>query len=1009
MLVKCFLDQPFTYEITDKIIVIKERPQPKPESKNAEAPPLTLLPPSTDVTIVVTDADGFPLEGAFVRVKGNTKGFSTDKNGQATLKSVDENEIVVISFTGYQSQEFKINKRSSIAIKLQASTSELDETVVIAYGKTTKRLATESVSKVKSEDIERQPVGNILSALESNVPGMQITQASGIPGRGMTILLRGQNSISNGRNPLYLVDGVPINPSPLDNSSSAGVTSNPLNSLNPQDIESVEVLKDASATAIYGSRGSNGVVLITTKKGKMGKVHLNAGVTSGASKATRLLHFLNKDQYLSLRREAFSNDGVTTLPANAYDLNGKWDTTRYTDWQKVFIGNTSNYINAQASLSGGTENTTFLFGANYYRESTIYIGDFYDKRYGFHLNVDHSSKDRKLRISFAALYSFDYSFLPQNDLVKYINLSPVAPALFDSAGKLNWQSSTWQNPYSNVYNISKGKTDYLSSNFTISYELFKGLEIKSNFGYSFQYLDQSQLNPIIGINPSTTTLSSATFGNSKRKSWVVEPQLSYSTILGRGRLTALLGSNLISQNQTYTAIKGTGFPNDGLIENIQAASAISISSNTYSLYKYIGAFARLNYVWDSKYLINLTADRDGSTRFGPNKRFANFGAAGFGWVFSNENFFKPLFKQLSFGKLRVSYGTTGNDQIPDYQFLDTYTTNAYPYQSYSTIFPQRLLNPDYTWEKNNKFELGIDLGFFKDRLLLTADYYNNQSSNQLLNYPLPVIAGFNSIIENLPAKIQNTGLEFQVKSVNIRQKNFQWQSSFNISIPRTKLLAFPGLATSSLASTYIIGQSTFIATQLLHYTGVDPQTGLYTYQDYDKDGKITFPNDYKTVVNTSQQYYGAFQNDFQYKGWLLSLSFQFVRQKNGKNYYTYGYGLPITASNQLDYIMDRWTVPGQSATVQKVSNSNTLASTAYSNIIGSDQAYSDASFIRLRNVNLSYQLSSATSKKMGLQSLKVYLQAQNLFTITSYKGLDPETKGSTPVVSVLAGGIQVSL
>ncbi|MBN8837175.1 MAG: SusC/RagA family TonB-linked outer membrane protein [Sphingobacteriia bacterium] len=1006
-----FKNQPLTYEIIEgRIISVKEKPaSPKPEATEAVAPPQNI-----DVHGVVRDENGKPLAGVIVKVKGSTKATATNDKGEFELKGIEPNATIIVTAINIETIEAKLNGRTELAFTAIAKTNVLEDVVVNkGYYITTQKLNTGSVSTVKAAQIERQPVGNISTALESLVPGLQMTTSTGLPGRTAVTYLRGINTISSGRNPLYLVDGVPINPATMDNLSmtiTVGINSNPLNSINPQDVESVEVLKDADATAIYGSRGANGVILITTKKGKAGKTRLDVNMFSGSGKANKLLHFLNKDQFLSLRHEAFANDGVSVFPANAYDLTGQWDTTRYTDWQKYFIGGSSKTTSAQVSVSGGNENTTFLIGGNYYRETTIFPGNFYDVRYSVHSNISHVSPNKKFKLNLSSSYSYDLSMLPQNDLTRYINISPVAPALFDSIGRLNWQNSTWANPYQYILNWSKGITEYLTSNLNFSYELLPGLQFRSNIGYSTQTLDQTQIFPLAGINPASGSSSSSSFATLKRKSISFEPQIDYVHQFGKAKIQASFGGSYIFQKNTGNALKATVFSTDGLIENPQAATTIAFLNSTYSVYKHAGAFARINYDWDSRYIVNITADRDASTRFGTGNQFANFGAIGVAWIFSNENFFKRSSGPLTFGKIRASIGTTGNDQIADYQFLDTYGPYSYPYQGYSTLMPQRLQNVNLSWEKTSKFEIGLELGFYKDRLRISGDYYSNQSSNQLLNNGLPTITGFSSIVQNLPATIQNNGFEFQVNSKNIKSKNFNWESVFHISIPKNKLVAYPGFENSSFTSTYVVGQPMFISLNT-HYTGVDPQTGIYTVEDLDKDGKITFPNDYKYIVNTSQQFFGSIQNSFNYKSWSLDFNIQFVRHDNQANYFNSPFTVPIqVATNQLDYVLDRWRSPGQITNVQKVTNSNSLVSNGFAYMQSSDLRYSNGSFIRLKNIYLSYQLNPSMTQKWGIQNMKLYVSAQNLFTITSFnKGLDPETGNASPILSVIAAGIKLSL
>lgn len=1013
---QCFENQPFTYEITDKIIVIKDKPAPKPETKNAEAAPLASTPPPPPPTVhgrIINDK-GEPVPGVTISIKGGKAIGTTNDNGEFTLTNVPDNATLVFTALTIERFETALNGRTELALSAKVKVSELEEVVVNkGYYSSTQKLNTGSVEKVSHDVIERQPVGNFMGALQGVVPGMQITQSTGMPGKRFVTTIRGINSLLGGTEPLYVIDGIPISAvtqNNLTNIAPTGSTSStPLTSINPHDIESIEILKDADATAIYGSRGANGVILITTKKGQSGTTRFSFNINQGAGKVTRMTDLLNRDQYMALRHEAMTNDNVTTLPTTAYDLNGKWDSTRYTDWQQMMIGGTAKITDVDASLSGGTQTTNFLIGANYRKETTVFPGNWYDKRGGAHFNFSHLSTNGKLRLNLSTIYTITQNYLSRTDFTNLITLSPVAPAIYDSAGNLNWQSGTWTNPFSNLYRYGRYTTNFLNSSFDVSYQILPQLRAKVSFGYSTQNFKQVSPNTSLGFNPSGNVSASANtdFGNNDRNTWIIEPQLDYKFKLGAGSLNLTAGNTTNVVTESSASYNGTGYSTDALIESLFAANTIKMTSNNYTKYKYIAFWGRVGYNYEDKYLINLTARRDGSSRFGPGKQFGNFGAAGIGWIFSKEKFSETIFPWLSYGKLRASYGVTGSDQIGDYGFLNTYSPYSTTYQGISTLYPVQLFNTNFAWEETRKTEVNLDLGFWNDRIIFSASYYRNRSSNQLINYILPSITGFTSVIENFGAVVENKGWELKLNTTNIKAKDFRWSNYFNISIPKNTLITYPDLEKSSYANSYVVGQSLFIK-KSYHALGVDPATGLYTFEDYNKDGKITSPEDQQYVVDLAQQFYGGLQNSLQYKGFQLDFYFQFVRQKYAQNIIN-STGLPITTLNMNTYILNRWQTPGQKTNVQKVSNSNSAASAAFNNEKLSTDAYSDGSYIRLKNVSFSYTLPNKMISKMRLQTVRLYVQGENLITITKYLGLDPESRSFAPPLKVITGGIQVTL
>lgn len=1017
----CLKEQLFDYEINETTIVIR----PRLGVKNKVSPELTIS-ELIDVSGKVTDNEGRPLIGANVKVRGTNIGVTTDNNGNFLLKNVSESAVLEISFVGHEMKTLTVRGVGFVSIALDQKLSLLDETVVIAYGTTTRRLNTGNVSTVKATDIEKQPVNNPLLALQGRVPGMEITQSTGLPGSGVKVQIRGQNSIQSGNDPLYIIDGVPYFSQNITTGlngilgySGTSAAGSPLSNINPADIESIDVLKDADATAIYGSRGANGVVLLTTKKGKVGKMKVDVNMQSGFGKVTRKLDVLNTRQYLDMRYEAYNNDSRIPSIATGYDLT-VWDTTRNTDWQKELIGGTSQYNDLQANLSGGNVNIQYLVGGGYHKETTVFPGDMADKKGSILFNINCVSANQKFRLMLSGNYLADNNKLMAQDLTTLaITLPPDAPPLYKQDGSLNWAPNpsgfgTWQNPLTYLLLKFNNSTTNLISNAIISYKVFRGLEIKSNFGYTNTQSDQYNLFPSTYSDPAKrqslgNSARSARFAYNTIRSWIIEPQANYSVPIGRGTLTALIGTTIQQSKSNGQNVNGYGYSNDLVLRDITSASSVAISSIN-SMYKYNALFGRINFNWKDKYLANLTARRDGTSRFGPANRFHNFKAIGIGWVFSKEEFIQRNLSFISFGKLRTSYGTTGNDQVGDYSFLDLYNPiSGYTYQGVTGIMPVRLFTPDLAWEETRKLEAGIELGFLKEKVVLMASYYSNRSSNQLTSYTLPYVTGFASISKNLDALVQNTGWEFLLNTTNVTTKDFRWTSSINLTVNRNKLVSVaPGMSDNyKMLTGYPLG--TNYHSNLL---GVDPVTGLYQFGD-GKGGATLRPDtlDYFLSArphNTLPKFYGGFQNSIIYKGFQLDFLFQFVKQI-GRNY-LYA-GIPGTLRNQPVTVLSRWQKPGDISSIQRFSHFNSTVSSSWNYALYSDQGYSDASFIRLKNLSLSWQLPDLWRDKIHFQNFRIFIQAQNLFVITNYQGIDPENQNasSLPPLRIITVGVQVTL
>ncbi|WP_158286436.1 SusC/RagA family TonB-linked outer membrane protein [Chitinophaga sp. S165] len=1001
--------QGLTYSLLNNVIVVTR------DTKSFfPVAPVAVTPPDPPKIVKgwVMDPTGITLPGATVMIKGTHKGVSTDAKGYFELKVDDgvENVELTISYTGYAVKTTTVNLSRPVVIYMRPSTSELDQVQVIAYGTTTKRFNTGNVSTVTAADIAKNPVSNPLLALSGRVSGLVINQTTGMPGGAVSVQLRGRNSIAAGNDILYIIDGVPFKGGTSGTISSGLVQGNLLDLVNPADIESIDVLKDADATSIYGSRGANGVILITTKKGKPGRTQVNLTAYTGFSKITRMPEYMNLQQYLQMRHEAFSNDNAKPGFLD-YDLNGKWDTTKYTNWQKLIMGGTAHTSDVQGSITGGSDNIQYLVGGGYHREDPVMPTDGALKKGSAHFSITGTSNDRKLSVSAGGIYVSNTNNITPLDPTSTIRgLAPNAPDPYNPDGTLNWDNGSWDNPFAALAQPYKGRSNHLNGNVTVGYKVVKGMEVKVAAGYENVTQNEYVGSPVALINPFSVfaKVSSARYRTATYGGWNIEPQITYNFGLGKGHFETLLGATYRRQQNENLTQRGVGYASDALLRNPQAAATITVEDFSDNINKYTATFGRIKYNWDNKYILTLNGRHDGSSRFGPDSRFHFFWSAGGAWIFTEEKAVKDLVPFMSFGKLRGSYGTTGNDNVGDYAFLDLYKSLGYSYQGDKGLQPTALFNADLAWEATRKIEGAIDLGFLDDRILVTASYYTNRSNNQLLSYQLSAVTGFGSIQRNLPAVVQNTGWEFELHTTNIKRKNFEWTSFLNISLPRNKLLEFPGLDPND--PNFIIGQPLGI-TRVYQYAGVDPQLG--TYQFINSEGKSVGAPDQKTAfISPTVKYYGGFQNSLSYKGWSLDLLFQF-EQHVVKNPLLNGNFAPGFIGNQLISVaLDRWQQPGDVKDIPKYSQNifGYLPWALYAR--SSTLAYSDVSFLRLKNTSISYQLPSKWLQKMHLQQVALFAQGQNLLTFSkkAFRDFDPESGGlNLSPMKTFTGGIKVTL
>jgi TonB-linked SusC/RagA family outer membrane protein len=1053
-----FRDQPLKYAIDNRTILITRK-------AIAVAPPLAAASAAiaADAGLVsitgqvVNGVTNEPLAGASLTLKGQKGGAATAADGRFILRNIPANAILSVSSLGYAPMLIAVSRLQEMSpgrslrvgpghvthgtgelliFSLSPSDSKLDDAQVIAYGTTTMRFNVGSISKVSREEIASQPVFDPIAALEGRVPGLLVTTTSGVPGAPFKIQVRGQNTLGNipGRiipdNPYIIIDGVPFGPqnsslTALQTVNDIGATGlpgtgmSPLSTINPADIESIEVLKDADATAIYGARGANGVILITTRKNAAGKTSFNTSVYTGYNTLSRTMPLLSTPQYLALRRQAFLNDGVAPDSVSAPDLF-VFDTTRHTNFLHDFFGLTAPSVSVNSFLEGGTATNTFSLGAGYDRIGNLFPGNFDNNRVSISARLHHNSTDRRLNIDFISNFSYSKDNVPGSpSITQAYTLAPDFPALrhgdslvwsYKGVGFSNIYSG-FANPLSYLKQTEEVSAYTLVGSMQIGYEVLPGLTVRSNFGFNSVNTREMNISPLDGQDPldsyKQATSQRAAGGN---YSWTIEPQVNYNRKFGLSRLDALAGATFQDMTSNTLTVTGTNYTNDALLRTISAAGAVT-SNEAQDIYKYNGGFGRVNYIFNNKYIVNLTGRVDGSSRFRPGKQWGHFGAVGAGWIFSEEKFFKTAVPVISYGKIRGSYGTTGNDNVGNYQYQANWGPQGsiYNYNGSNGYSPLNLANPDFSWSTTKKTELGLELGFWGDKLLVTGDWYMNRSGNQLVQYTLPTQTGFRSVTKNFEAVVENTGWEFVLSSTPVKTKIFSWRTAFNLSIPRNKLAAFPNIESSPYYLTYTVGKS-LTTIRGYKYEGINDTTGVYQFRTQ-QGGISSRPSAYNKdnqfiLGNFDPTFYGGFRNTFSYKGWQLDIFLEFRKQR-GNTYQASLGSPPGTLSNIPVDALNTWKNPGDHARYQRLTqdySSGAFPAQGYYN--GSDGVIGDASYIRAKTVGVSYSINSNLIRKIGMNACRLYVNAQNLFTITGYRGNDPESQqyyGVPPLRTVATG------
>lgn len=1001
ILAKHFPKKEFNWYIRGNSLNIAERNKSKKQRKHEPNTKGGVLTESGVIDGIVLDDAGEPLPAVSIWVKGTSQRTATDHKGRFKLNVGDSVLTLVATFIGYKTTEWCGRPVSNLRILLKAEGNALQVVTVPGYLPTSHRSTTGSVAAVSGAEMRRYPPTNFLGQLAGRVNGFDVTQSNGVPGSSFQLKIRGRNSLINSPDPLIIVDDVPLAAnnqnlnrlqSMLAQNTGGGVS--PLIFLNPEDIDSIFIFKDAAATSIYGSRAANGVMLIKTRKGGKTGFQLCLDMTFGICEPTFKYHMQSTRKFIASRREGFLNDGLTPSsvpgdPGFAPDLK---DTISYTDYRKVLLGNLAIVADAHLSASIGSANTKAFFSWGYRKETTPF-----DARMGNSLlsgltSLQVKSKNDRMKFS-GSLYLSSDTNKCYNGSLWHLFLRPNISSLYDSNQKLYWgeEGEMFENPEAGRRKSYRIISNSVLVSVTPQFKIDTNFSVRANLGYNGVYAGENLILPISAQNPALfdTAWGTSTFATNRFNSYIIEPIIDFSA----NDLKLLLGGSYQYSANNFFSEVGKGYSNDSYLYERDSAANFSDTLEGRSQYKYAALFGQANYSLKDRYFFNLTYRMDGSSRFAPEKRIGHFGSIGASWIISDEPFWSPLLHVLSYAKFRASYGVTGNDQIGDYKFLDTWApSSGQPYQGMTGFTPESLYNPEYNWERSRKSDLAVELQSPKGRWSLNINYYLNRSDKQLVYATLPAQAGADGILKNFNAVIENTGWELAVSGDIYNQPGLRISTNILASLPKNSLKSFDDLAKTEYRSVFIVGKSTS-ALNLYEFEGVDQATGVYRVKDQDGND-TTDTRDLTYMGNLDPKVFGSASFYFRYKNIECELFWEFKVQKAPS--YVYNTivgdlltGLPV---NRLDLENNRWRKPGDIALWAKSSTTRTGdAHKDRMDIAASSLAYADGSYIKLGNVYLSYTCRGRRLSKAGIESIKLSIKGRNLFTATGYKGSSPET------------------
>lgn len=946
-------------------------------------------------TVTSTD-DGLPIPGVTVLVKGTIIGTSTDLNGQYSINILSGSDVLVFSFVGLSPQEIYVNNRSVINVKMEAEVTSLQEYIVTAYGDQTRREVTGTIASINGEVFENMPIQSFDRAMQGRVAGVQVTSRSGQPGGTLDVQVRGVGSINAGTQPLYIVDGVQVAAGGLSGQGSQ----NALASINPNDIATIEVLKDAASAAIYGAQAANGVVLITTKRGADEKTKLRLSVQEGVVQPLDLYRVMNANQLASIKRQAYLNAGLD--PANAAALFGSPGDRELTntDWVDAMYreGRLSVY---DLSMSGGDEKTTFyVSGSHTFHEGQIIMSD-YTRTTG-RLNLTHKpSSDLSINANVALSRQITNGSIDRGNFIN----SPFVSAYLARPNVPIYDEDGSYAPYPNAhlfgYNIVQGVREELRrgisyqtvSNIQLTYRILPWLSATGFGGIDFS--DNRDEN-----NRPSTIPAFSDYGGS---SFYSDTRLINTNANGNfnfnhkfndlHRLTGILGYEYKYETDEGTSAEGRNFPNP-VLRYLQNAAVPYSVGGYYTEYKRAGFFSQIRYDFDDRYTAEVTIRRDGSSRFGSDSQWGTFGAASAGWRLSSESFLENA-DWIDNLRIRASYGITGNSDIGNFQSRSLVGTGG-QYLGSGALRYVQLGNDLLTWEESASTNLGVDGTFFNGRIIATVDVWRKNTNKLLFDTQLPIDSGFGQITRNT-GRLRNQGVDLDLQTTNVVLGKFKWTTSFNTSIFSNELMElYEGR--DSVGTDLIVGKPIdfFYA---FEYAGVNPANGSPMY--WDKNGEYTYSvgdEDRKYIGSALPWTYGGLSNTFSYGGVSLEVFFQYQYGNLAFNQdlYNLAQAGSLGQDNQTIDQLNFWRGPGDVTNTPKpYEGGNIPGHSGYQQF--STRLLSDGSYIRLKQVTLNYSLPGQWLQKVGVQEGNIYVQGINLWTYTRYNGLDPEVNslGST--------------
>lgn len=1051
---KILLGQRLDYSFKDKSIIISREATPVIHKLAPEVPLFDFIPPA-EITGRVTDEKGNPLAGASVKVKGTSQGVTTDSEGGFTLKSANGNVTIEVSFVGFQSREIPITANTGfLTVELTAELTNMNEIVLIGYGTQRKVDMTGSVVSVKDDVIRNRPVTTLNQALVGQLAGVAVAQNDAAPGGETSIKIRGLGSISGGNEPLYVIDGFP--------STQAFA-----NAILPADIASVDVLKDASATAIYGSRGSNGVILITTKSGTRGAPVISANASHGFAAVNKRDYYdlLGGSEYVEYARELRNNQWVREAPGNsASDPNSvrppqfqipdfltTWNGVN-TNWQDA-IFEPAGIENYDVSVRGGSDNVRYFFSGGYTGDNGVLIGTGY-KKFTARIKIDADLAGDKLKagLNIAPSYSrqkvakYSGTSIYESVIASALAMPPIIPVYNEDGTYADRMMPIAgflpiPNPVQLANEIENNNRSFSTLfNSYLQWNIMKGLELRTNFGATFIYDENDFYHPTTAprfFAPPPVDASASAFSGSNYNI-LSETTLKYRTSFAtKHKLDVLAGYSYQFEHNRVNSVNANNFPND-LVHTVNAGQIVGggSSKGEWSLISYLG---RANYSFDDKYLITATFRTDGSSRFGANNKWGLFPSAAIGWVVSNEAFLENN-NTLTYLKLRASYGLAGNNAIGNYSHIGLLSNTNQTFgpgagTNFFGIYPTSLSNRNLSWEKAKEFDLGIDLGFLNDRIVLNFDYYRRLTTDLLLNVNLPSTTGFSNVLTNI-GEVENKGVEFVLNTRNIITKNVKWNTSFNIARNTNKVLKlgpsgdpiydFAGTRVTAVGGP-IGANRGLVQIGVLTQKDIDAGVALFPgqtagdvkYLDVNGDGTISNFNgdDGVQIGDANPKYVFGMNNNVEYKNFTLSV--MVTGQTGGKTMDLTSQGLWDPDGSNV--MKKQWV--GRYQSDAQPGNDITPRAGMIAGGLPDTRLVQKTDYLRIRNITLGYDFSAKNIKPV--KGLRVYASVENLITWTAFEGFNPQATsyggsqsatingltggGSYPLPRVISLGVNLTL